>query len=378
MNRHMQERPSRFRKGYTIYLIVLGALFLAALVVLWIFLARFQHNKDQQNEQSALEAALLQEQKEQEEAARRAPQLAFESWLAGTGADYWTEAWFAQNPDSLDSRDAVREEMERLFDPNAVTCWKSADFTAEAPVYVLKNGEDSLAKVFLTGSGTDWSVSGTEFAFTGDKTASVQAVDGSRVFCNGVELSEEYAGEAQVNFSYEPLADQLLNPVAWRTYTVEGLLLEPELTAEAPEGCSITQTEDGFFLCLDDETALPYRDKALNFIRAYLYYYMMGYNGTAGNMYAVLAYLTPGSQAYQDISDSYNGVIWNTAYSNIDTSDTTAGGAVVWADNCYSVDVSYNATCTLNGQAVEYGSATVRVYFFDSGNGFGITNFEIM
>ena len=202
-----------------------------------------------------------------------------------------------------------------------------------------------------------------ELELEGTKSASVEVAVGSKVFCNGIELGSEYAGETQNNFSYEPLKDKLVNPVSWTTYKVDGLLIDPELTAESPEGCSVTKTAEGdFMLCLDGAEAEKYTTRAVNFVKAYLTYYMNGYNGTWGNLYAALAYLTPGTQAYTDLQDTYNGVVWNTAYGNIDVSDTTASGVVIWADNCYSVDVTYDANCTHNGQAIDYADATMRIF----------------
>ena len=106
---------------------------------------------------------------------------------------------------------------------------------------------------------------------------------------------------------------------------------------------------------------------------------MSGYNGTWGNLYAALAHLTPGYQAYKDLQDTYNGVVWNTAYGNIDTSNTVAGDTVIWSDNCYSVDVTYDANCTLNGQHIDYADATMRIYFLRTeGGGYVISNFETL
>ena len=214
----------------------------------------------------------------------------------------------------------------------------------------------------------------------GTKSASVEVAVGSKVFCNGTELGSEYAGEPQNNFSYEPLKDKLINPVSWTTYTVDGLLIEPELTADGRRaGCSVTKTAEGdFMLCLDGADAEKYTTRAVSFVKAYLTYYMNGYNGTWGNLYAALAYLTPGTQAYTDLQDTYNGVVWNTAYGNIDVSNTTASGVVIWADNCYSVDVTYDANCTHNGQAIDYADATMRIYFLQTDAGFVISNYETL
>ena len=375
----VRKKSGGFRKGFLTYVIVLACIFLAALVVLWIAMARFQKNTDAEKAAEAEQNAIVLQEKQHAEAVRQAPQKAFEAWLASFTADNWTDLWYEKRPENIDGRDRVRAYMEERFGSEAVQAYRSLDYTDTAPAYVLKDGEETLAKIMLTGSDVNWTVSNVDLKLEGTKSASVEVAVGSKVFCNGTELGSEYAGEPQNNFSYEPLKDKLINPVSWTTYTVDGLLIEPELTAEPPAGCSVTKTAEGdFMLCLDGADAEKYTTRAVSFVKAYLTYYMNGYNGTWGNLYAALAYLTPGTQAYTDLQDTYNGVVWNTAYGNIDVSNTTASGVVIWADNCYSVDVTYDANCTHNGQAIDYADATMRIYFLQTDAGFVISNYETL
>ena len=372
-----RKKKGGFRKGLLTYVLVVAVIFLAALVVLWVALARFQKNKDAEKAAEAEQNAIVLQEKQHAEAVRQAPQRAFEAWLASYTADDWTNLWYEKRPENIDGRDRVRAYMEERF--GSVQAFRSLDYTDEAPAYVLKDGDETLARVTLSGSDVNWAVSDVELELEGTKSASVEVAVGSKVFCNGTELGSEYAGEPQNNFSYEPLKDKLINPVSWTTYTVDGLLIEPELTAEPPAGCSVTKTAEGdFMLCLDGADAEKYTTRAVSFVKAYLTYYMNGYNGTWGNLYAALAYLTPGTQAYTDLQDTYNGVVWNTAYGNIDVSNTTASGVVIWADNCYSVDVTYDANCTHNGQAIDYADATMRIYFLQTDAGFVISNYETL
>ena len=374
-----EKKKGGFRKGLLTYVLVLAVIFLASLIVLWIALARFQKNKDAEKAAEAEQNAIVLQEKQHAEAVRQAPQRAFEAWLASCTADDWTDLWYEKRPENIDGRDRVRAYMEERFGSNSVQAFRSLDYTDDAPAYVLKDGDEALARITLSGSDVNWAVSNVELELEGTKSASVEVAVGSKVFCNGTELGSEYAGETQSSFSYEPLRDQLVNPVSWTTYTVDGLLIEPELTVEPPEGCSVTKTAEGdFLLCLDSADAETYTTRAVSFVKAYLNYYMNGYNGTWGNLYAALAYLTPGTQAYTDLQDTYNGVVWNTAYGNIDISDTTASGVVIWADNCYSVDVTYDANCTHNGQAIDYADATMRIYFLQTDAGFVISNYETL
>ena len=364
-------KSKRFRIGLLIYLGVLAAICAALLIILWNALADSQAEFDRQAEELAAQQA-------HEEAIRRAPQLAFEAWQSRLNADYWTELWYEQSASDLDPREQVYTYMVERFAADAVKAYKSTDFTEAVPVYVLKNGDETLARITLSGSELNWSVSKVELMITGTKSATVLAADGFHVFCNGQELGSEYAGESVSFFRYTPLADQLVNPVTWTEYTVDNLLLEPELTAEAPDGYSFDRTPEGDHLLYLEGDISAYTEKSIAFVRAYLYYYMCGSFNTHENLANVLSYLTPGTQAYRNLNNSYDGVSWNNARSNIDTSKTYANDVIVWADNCYSVDVTYDADCTFRGVHEDYADATMRIYFLKTNSGFIINNFEIL
>lgn len=375
-----KKKKDHFKKRFSIYLLILAIIFVVALIVLWVALSNYQSKVDAETAEAERIAAEAAEEAAHKEAVYRAPQLAFESWYEQADADYWTDLWFTQNPQDISGRDFVRSFMEENFDHNTIEPFKAMEYTAEAPVYVLRQGEKALAHIHLTGSDVNWNVSNVEMDVKGEESASVRVAVGSKVYCNGVELGSEFAGAEESNFSYEPLKDKLVNPVSWTTYSIDGLLSKPELSVTPPAGCSVTETAQGdFLLCLNDsEESEAYKTKAVNFVKAYLYYYMSGYNGTWGNLYNALAYLVNGTDAYQELFETYDGVCWNTAYGNIDTSKTEASGVVIWADNCYSVDVTYNADCTLNGEPIDYADATMRIYFTNTDGSFIITNFETL
>ena len=374
--RRRRKKRNAFKKGLRTYVIILSVLIVAICAVLWVFLTRFQRNKDAEAEAQRIQQEELYRQQAEAEAIRRAPQKTFEAWLASTSPDYWTDLWQSERSQPLESREIVRSAMERHF--SAAEPFRASEYSSQAPVYVLKEGEETLARVYLSGSDASWTVSQVDLVLEGGESASVQAITGSHIYCNGVELGQEYVTDSESSFEYAPLSNQLVNPVSMLTYTVDGLLEPPVLTADPPEGHNLVQTEDGkFLLTLSPTEGDVYKQKAVDFVRAYLYYYMSGYNNTQGNLYYALGFLTQGTQAYSDLQDTYLGVVWNTAYANIDTKNTVAGDVVLWADNCCSVDVSYDAKCTLNGQPIDYATATMRIYFLKGNNGtFYISNFE--
>lgn len=368
----------RFRRGLLAYVIIFLVLIIGTLVFEWIKLDEAQKKLDAEAAAEAERLAAIAEQQAYERALYQAPQLAFEAWEENADADFWTDRWFALNQKSgvLENREPVREYIENLF--AGAEAFKSLDYTAQAPVYVLKNGDQTLAKITLSGADLDWTVSDTELLIQGDQSASTRVVTGSRVFCNGVELTPEYVVNSDSYFNFDALRDSLVNPVTWNTYQVDGLLLKPELTAEPPEGKVVTQTAEGdFLLCLDAAAGKTYADRAVQFVRAYLFYYLSGSNNLWGNLYNVRVLLIPGTNAYTKMGETADGVYWLAPHYNIDTSDVTAGDVVIWADNCYSVDVAYKATGIQNGQDDGY-DATMRVYFQQINGTFVISDFEIL
>ena len=375
------KKKSRFKKNLIIYLSALLALLIAASVALWFVLTNYQKNVDEENAEKARIEAEIEAEKAYKKAVARAPQMAFEDWYAQADADYWTKLWFSANSSPFDTEEAVHKEMETVFAADNISCFKALEFTMETPVFVLKDAEDkTLARVTLSGSELTWNASDVQLLVEGDISRTFTAAKGVKVFCNGIELGGEYASEPTTNTPavLSDVSGQLVQPTSWVKYSVSGMLTEPVFTAEAEEGFAITETEDGSFLLKREaEDNATYQDKAVAFVKAYQYYVLMGGNGTAGNMWSTLAHLTPNTQAYNAVLSSQEPIYWNTAHTNINTSNTIAGDVVVWAYNCYSVDVTYTATANARGNDIE-NSGCIRVYFMNLGDNIAITHFEML
>ncbi len=371
MKEKKAKRLSGFGKGYLIYIIALAVIFLAALAVLWSYLAKYQAQKD-------AEAAALAEKEAQaayELSVQRAPQLAFQAFLADSTADYWAQQWLSANPGSFDDPAQVTEKMNELFFGDGFAAWKDESYTDTAPVYLLQNGDADLAAVTLSGSELDWSVSTVKMLYPGTQEASMEVPEGCTVYCNGTALdAKKYARDDVSYFEMEDYKDSLVNPVLWTTYTVTGQLFAPTLTVEAPANRTLYTAEDGSCsYILSAQDAQPYQQKAEEFVKKLLYYYMMGGDSTSNHMYDALSYVVHGSQAWKLISDSYNGVTWDTPYPNATFDDVHAGDVTIWADNCMSLDVKYHSEGSAQGYT-NVADGTYRLYFIDSGdgNGFGI------
>lgn len=364
-----KKRPKRrrtvFKTFLLVYLVILGLCTAYLQIRLWVYLDQSQSAMDQAE---AEEKALFQ-----------APQLAFERWRDEQTAEDWLERWYAVSPpNDMEPREWLTGYLDRLFSPEDSQAYKDRSYSAAAPVYLIKNGDQSLARVSLTGQGLNWTVSDVELLMDGGKTAVVTVPNSCSVTFNGKPLDASLRQPAESLMQYDLLRDELETPVTWVSYTVEGLLAEPEVTVTPPDGFELMQNDDGAYLLTLASDGGDYADRAVSFVRAFLNYYMNGYHNTWYNRSTVLAFLREDTQAYQEVMDTYDSVSWASYYLNIDTSKTYAGDVIVWANNCFSIDVTYDADATMMGEAVDYANATMRVYYMKSGDGFYISHFETL
>lgn len=369
-------RPKKKKSRWFKYLMLFYLLVLLAATGYLQF--RFWNQMKTDQAEIDREKAQSAAQKAHEKAAFQAPQLAFEDWENELSLDYWTDLWYEQTPNALDTREQVYAYMQEHFAPDAVQAYRAAEFTQEEPVYVLKNGEEPLARVTLSGGELEWGVSDVELLFEGAYSASVTVPSGCSVSCNGQGLGKEYSQPADSLMTYKLLNEQLENPVTWDCYSVDGLLMEPELTVKPPEGHDLLPYGDDGYLLLKGGDNSAYADRSVNFVRADVEYYMSGARGAGGNMSRALGFLRRGTQAYDVTREAYEGVTWSIHYNDIDTSKTYAGDVIVWADNCFSVDVTYDADCTLRGRAIDFADSTMRLYFLRDGDEYFISNFETL
>lgn len=367
MAKAKKKRRSSFGRGLYIYVSIVCFLVGLALIFLWLNLHRYQQNKDAER----AEKARLEAQADYEKAVARAPQLAFEDFVANADAQTWADAWYSTHPANYDDPAQVLALMDEEFSAPDLSYWRAADYTDEHPRFAIRSGDRPLAYVTLSGSGLDWSVSSAEVLLEGGEEASLLAPEGYTVRCNG-QILDPNSGEAEIRlYDMADYEDLIVDPIHWVTYTVAGQLSKPVLTAEAPADRPISVAEDGsVFYVLPDEEAETYQNRAEKFIYSLLYYYMTGNVATRSNMWAALNHVTKDSQAYDLILKSYDGVIWDTCYGNT-TYRTEAGEVRILAANCLMVDVDYYAEGHAGGYT-NVAEGVYRVYFLDTGSGFGI------
>ena len=119
---------------------------------------------------------------------------------------------------------------------------KNREYSESNPVYVVYAGDTAIAKVSLQEDGkngfkfTKWKLGSISFDDYSDKSTNnaitISAPKGSKVSINGVEVSDNYIKQDDVEFSpCKHVASYVSEPL--RTiYEVSGLIAKPEIKAE--------------------------------------------------------------------------------------------------------------------------------------------------
>lgn len=361
----------RFKKGFIMYLAALAVLILAALAALWVALARYQAGVDAEEAAREAAAALAAEQARD----RAALQEALLRFAADSGAETWTDHYM-RTP-RLETREGVEAAISRLLAQTQAQCYKSEGWSPEQPVYSIYRGERPFARVSMEKRDGSWQPAQVELLLSGGEGGSITVPEGTTVRCGDVVLdADTYAGSPEILCPGGPDPDTLQNPIYGRTYTVSGLLAPPEFVLEQAPAHTV-RFGAGCALALTPEQAKPYQDRADALVQALIYYYLRGKDNCMHNMEQAAGLTVRGSQAYETISGSYDGVIWMQSFYVNYRCETVPGDVLIWADNCYSVDVACQAYGS-TGQNDKTMDGAYRVFFTDTGEGFGITGLETL
>lgn len=360
--RRKKKRKKNKKLGLKIYTIVLGVLFLGVLVYLWVAMSNYQKQQD-----------LIAKELELQESIKHAPQEYILSKLDSMTIAEWSSLWYANNEVTYDSEEAVNQRLKELFFENGYNTFKSSDYSLTNPVYLLKSKDDEdLAKIYLTGQDLDWNISKVDF-YIGNSSSNIKVPTGSTLYFNGIEISKDYITSTDTEVLLKAYESDLINPVTYDNYEVSGLINTPEVSITGLYPVSLV-ADNSYAYISNDDVGTDLKNRADKFIRALVYYYMMGKSNTGANVSAVYSYIASGSSAYRLISGSYDGVTWRSPASSTNI-ETSVGDAVMIADNCYYIDISYKTDA-----ASEYFSSDgiYRVYFLNKNNRYAIYHFDIL
>lgn len=357
MSRKKMRSTARFWKGFIKFVLI--CVFLLALMFAGEFfvLKGFQKNY------------------EKTEAEKYVPewpasQQAFEDYVGTLTAADWARLWKETHPDCFDGDGALAEIMQAKFLNGGISFARAADYSDEAPAYVVENAEESLAELRLEKSLTgEWSVTGCEFRFSGDKSAELVLPSGCSVFCNGTLLEDRFHDEGSDNYYVKQQIDDIQNRTLWYTWKVEGQLTEPELTYEAPEGKEFYTNDQGLLtVALPEGEEQELYDKANAFFEDFHHYVMYGYFSNKTLAAQAAKHTRAKSQAYTSVYDAYDAIKHAPCYGEY-KNDLTLSPIMVWGDNALSLDIGYHTDAMHRGEVTPF-DGVYKLLFLDYGEGY--------
>lgn len=364
VKKQKKQKPKKnFWKFLLVYAVILVLIMSGVLVYLWKRLDTYQKNADE-------EVKLVEYEKE----IKEAPQLFFVSYADSMTPELWKELWKQDNPDCLDTDDALLAVMNEKFATGNVEYYRTADYTDEHPAYLLRGVDGDLVKIVLSGAGLNWKVESQEFYISGELSESVTVPSDCTVICNGITLSENYITGNENGEAIAEYQDDIREAVNYSTYTVEGLFAKPDFLVSGSHELA-NDGEGNYSYTMTGEEAEELIEKAEDFTKSLLYYFKMGKSDADAHMNDVLSHVVSGSKAATVIKASYDGVIWTQAGKNVNY-DINSGEVAVLGDNCFYVDVTYHSDDE-GAKEVGISDGTYRVYFLDMGKGPAIYNFEL-
>lgn len=368
------EKSSGFFRFYKIYIAVISVLLLGVLAFLWIKLMSFQKNYE--NDKLQMLAVTQEEYEESSEEKEKNAQQCFDNYLKGMSIDEWVRLWYEKYPDKLDDKDAVAAFISEKILSSGYECYKASGYSVAAPQYYLIDGKTPLALFELTPKGNSYEVSNVQILICGDEVLTADVPSNCALYINGSEVLDTYKTGSGKEYSAANIAEDLVNPVTFDTYSIEGLIAVPDMSAikasSKVSGNDAQVAVDGrFYEVLDKVASIEYQNKAMDFVQSLLAYYTKGKENAESNMQNVLSHVVSGSNASKVINDSYSGIVWTTADSSIHYVLEQSPVYVI-ADNCYCVDIEYTDE---NSEDAAHSGGVYRVYLLDKGNGFGIVDF---
>lgn len=361
------------KRIYLFYVILLVLAAVVTLFILWGKLEGYQEDREK-----------AAEEVEFREKEQRAPQLAFEEYARNIDTAWWAEQYIkeheAQGKPALESREQVEAYFQEKLAGRELQRFKASDWSITHPVYVVRAEgiDDVRATIEMAGASLSWKVSDVHIEAAGDHGGEIEAPAGSVVFCNGVPLDESYiTGSGEAPFPFTAYKDQLSGSTQWSTYTVDGLLAEPELTCDA-EDMDFSEADQCLVKRLSGDEAARLISKSKDFLHSYLYYVTGGGGASGERIGACLNQVHRGSDAYDRIAASSSSIKWTVTYSNLEINYIAEEAPIIWADNARSVDLIYHAYASTGGGRQDYSGADLRfrVLFLNQGNGWEIYAFR--
>ena len=326
-----------FFKGLRIYVGIALILNFVVIGALWMSLSKYQARLNGNvGEDKVGLVEDVNSDSDNSDDTELAIQQGFLDYANELGLDDWVKIYYVNHPERFDKEDDVKSFINDRILGSDYSFYKSADYTLDAPIYVMASDSEVLATFYMVKAGDGYSVGDVELNINGENEATISAPESCMITINGAAIDEPSENVIIENGAdiFSDYASELTNKARLKSYVITGLISdENELVATDAQRAA----DGNYFEVISDENKA---DKALAFVKALLHYYAMGKEETDANMGAVLGLVASGSKASEIIAASNSGVIWRIPDHAVSYSFEVSP-VYKLADNSCFVDVTY-------------------------------------
>ena len=192
---------------------------------------------------------------------------------------------------------------------------------------------------------------------------SITAPTGVTIYVNGIALSESDAVEVEPNSDFSGIEDSVSAVPGTLRYELTGLVLRPEITAEAAGGTALTAAEDenSFLFTREHDEALAAEQEAyiLETFDAYI-----AFSGNRGdrlmtNYSHYLSYLVPGSEAAERAVSALESLSWISGRDKSLVS-CALGEVIAYTDDMFTAQIDFTMKADETENANSYLFVFVR------------------
>ncbi len=224
--------------------------------------------------------------------------------------------------------------------------------------YIVKSGDYKLATFTLdSDENNDYFPKDLSLHLPKGVSYSYKIFDGSKLFINGIEVSDKYIISKENHKNAEYLPEGVTKP-QWTTYEISGLTKQPIATITDRNGNQVefidingTQTENIIY----DEQEPEIVDRLLTAAKQYA-----ACMQNDVSKYSVLPYFEKGTDIYESIRTVENMFVWDHAGYSIE--DENVSEFMRYDENTVSVRISFTHILKMYGRE-DYRDVTDITYF---------------
>jgi hypothetical protein len=304
------------------------------------------------------------------------------SRLSGNGLDEFIEGHISDISEYETKEHVIDKVKSNMSSGELKYVRKTGEYTTERPVYLVKAGDVSVAKISLKKNGTNkhgftlWDVDQVSFGdFLGaDNAVDIVAPSGAVVTVNGKVLTDANVSEGgRIVEKTKNVGDYTELPTT-NLYKVEGLLAEPDITVVLGGTALDVEFDEKNMVYeasfpQDEELLAQNLDRIRNINIEYGKYII-----NKGSLSTMKSYMV--GQAREYISDipAIWAYLWGKTYT-YDFPSNEVGNCVRYSDDCFSCDVNFNIHVSWGTGETSYDTSMSYV-FVKSGGSWYLADFS--